>query len=44
MANTLSLPDALPICVEAADSSRDRAALRNDNSLEISKLHHYRTD
>jgi hypothetical protein len=26
--------------VEAADSSRDKAALRNDNSLGIFKFHH----
>jgi CubicO group peptidase (beta-lactamase class C family) len=26
---------------EAADSSRDRAALRNDNSLRVFNLHHY---
>jgi hypothetical protein len=26
---------------EAADSSRDKAALRNDNSLGIFKLHYY---
>jgi hypothetical protein len=26
---------------EAADSSRDKAALRNDNSFGIFKLHYY---
>jgi hypothetical protein len=29
--------------VEAADSSRDKAALRNDNSLGIFKLHHLKS-
>jgi len=37
----LSARNLLGASSEAADSSRDNAALRNDNSLGMFKLHHY---
>jgi hypothetical protein len=37
----LSARNLLGTSSEAADSSRDNAALRNDNSLGMFKLHHY---
>jgi hypothetical protein len=37
----LSAKNLLAASGEAADSSRDNAALRNDNSLGIFKLHYY---
>jgi hypothetical protein len=37
----LSARNLLSASRETADSSRDSAALRNDNSLGIFELHHY---
>jgi hypothetical protein len=37
----LSARNLLPVSSHAADSSRENAALRNDNSLGIFKLRHY---
>jgi hypothetical protein len=37
----LSARNLLAASSEAADFSRDNAAIRNDNPLEIFKLHHY---
>jgi hypothetical protein len=37
----LSARNLLAAGSETADSSRDTAALRNDNSLRIFELHHY---